>query len=101
MLVLKREPVSSIGIDLILNVRAGAETHTAADGRQSDATRALVIHAQPGHEIDAAFDAREALEQAPVFLQIIYQRENFGRVAAHIEADRGSLPVDHHGVAGL
>src|SRR4051794_28187008 len=93
------EPVPAVGIDLVLCVHAGAEAHACAHGCECDPAAALVIDAQPGHKIEAAFHARIALEQAFVLAQVVDQGEAFGGIGAHIEAHRWPLPIDLPGFA--
>src|SRR5271154_5816017 len=89
---LKREPVAPVRIGLVMRVHARAQADAVADGRQSDAAAALVVHPQPGDEIEAAFHAGKALEHAPRLAQIVAQGEAFGGVGADIEAHRGTAP---------
>src|ERR1700761_3191173 len=93
------EPVAAIGIDLILRIHAGAQAHARAHGRQGHPAAALIIDAQSGDEIEAAFHAREALEQAMVLAQVVDQGKTFGGIGPDIETHRWALPVDLLGFA--
>src|SRR5690348_10091743 len=97
----EREPVPAVGINLVLGIYAGAQAHARAHGRERDPAAALIIDAQAGDEVEAAFHARKALEQAFVLTQVVDQGEAFGGVGAHIEAHRWPLPVDLLGFARL
>src|SRR5690242_21297192 len=91
---LEREPVPAIGIDLVVRIHAGAPTQTRPHRCEGHATRAQVVHAEAGDEIEAAFDAGKTLEQAALLLKIVDQRENLRTVAADVEADRRPAPVN-------
>ena len=84
-----------------MRVDAGAQADAGADRRQGDAAGALIIHAQPGHEIETAFHAGEALIEPAVLAQIVDQGEAFGGVAADVETDRGASPIDLLRLAAL
>src|SRR5215831_12927766 len=71
----EREPVALVAIDLILRIHAGAQADARAHGRKRHPATALVIDAQSGDEIESAFHAWEALEQAAIFAKVVDQGE--------------------------
>src|SRR5690349_21407553 len=97
----EREPVATVGIDLVVRVHAGAPTQTCAHGSKCHSARAQVVHAETGDEIETAFDARKALKQPAFLLKIVDQCEDLRTVAADIEADGRAAPVDFFGIKTL
>src|ERR1700733_12857982 len=93
---LQREPVAALREHQVMRVDAGAQADAGAHRRHGDAAAAQIVHAQPGDEVIAALDAGEALIEPLLFLEIVDQREDLRRVAADVEAERRSLPIDLH-----
>ena len=80
---------------MVLHIGARADANAGADGRKCDAAAALIIDAQTGDEIDAAFHTGETL-QHPLFLaaQLVDQGETFRGIAAEIEAHGRAFPIN-------
>ncbi len=53
-----------------------------------------VVEADSRDEVEAALDAREALEDRVLARQLVDEHEDLRRVAADVPADRGPAPVD-------
>ncbi len=76
------------------DIGTSAKTDTGADRRQYDVAGFLVIHADASDKIKRAFNTEKPLENLLVVGQLVDQYKNLRNVAADVETNRRSLPMD-------
>src|SRR5262245_19063025 len=87
-------PGRLVGIFEIAEIGPEPCPDAGADRRQLQLLVGLEIDPEPANQIGGAFDAHEMVEDLRRCLDVVDEDERSRSVAADVEADRGSLPIN-------